>query len=301
MRISYLREFVELAYRLNFSLAARMLNTTQSTLSKHVLALEKECGADLFARSGAQMRLTQEGQALFEGALEIIASHDATLDRIASLKKTPPIKVGGLYRNLHVMRFLDAIAARKKGCEPPLAIGYSDAHHRPFVEQVEKGELDVAFTILERNAVLPAGLEVLHLFDDPLVAIVTEGHPLAERDEVALEDIDGRVMLAPDGTYAIAGATLVRGLFASRGVRPLYRPVFLQAVQDFPTLDITDSILVVERSILQQQPLGGAYRVLPFVEEDACFPFYAVFRADAQDAALQRFVKALKDEAKKGV
>lgn len=299
MRISYLREFVELAYCLNFSEAARMLNTAQSTLSKHVLALEKECGAELLVRSGFQVRLTQEGQALFEGALDTIASHDATLDRIASFKKNPPVRVGGLYRNLHVLRYLNAIVARQKGAEAPMTIGYTDAHHRPFTEQVEKGELDLAFTILEHDFELPEGVERLHLFDDPLVAIVLKSHPLAERDELALEDVDGRTMLAPDGVYAIAGAALVRKLFARRGVRPRYHPVFLQSVQDFPTLDIADDILMVERSIVVQQPLGDEYRVLPFADEEACFPFYAVFRTGGRSAALERLVGALKEEAGK--
>lgn len=299
MQISYLREFVELAYCLNFSEAARMQNTAQSTLSKHVLSLEKECGADLFVRSGSQMRLTQEGRALFEGALDIIAAHDATLDRIASFKRNPPVKVGGLYRNLHVLRFLNAIVARQKGAEPPLTIGYSDAHHRPYAEQVKRGELDLAFTILERGAALPEGLECMHLFDDPLVVIVMEDHPLAGREKLALEDIDGRGMLSPDGGYAIAGAALVRRLFARRGVRPLYHPVFLQAVQDFPTLDIADNILMVEQSIVAQQPLGDEYRVLPIADADACFPFFAVFRADGRGDALERLLEALKTEAGK--
>ncbi|WP_080800140.1 LysR family transcriptional regulator [Arabiibacter massiliensis] len=299
MHISYLKEFVELVYCLNYSEASRNLNTAQSTLSKHVLALERECGAELLVRSSAQVRLTQEGQALFEGALDIIDAHDRTLERIAELKKDPPITVGGLYRNPHLVRIVNAILNRQRENGSPLGVRYDNSRQRPFVELVENGTLDVAFTMMEHGAEPPEGLAALHLFDDPLVAIMMKDHPLADRASLQVGDLDKQKLLSPDGVYAIAGAKIARKLFASKGAQPIYRPVFLQSVQDFPTLDIADNLLVVERSLQQQQPLTDDHRVLPFDDEDACFPFYAVYRQEPRSQAIARFVEELEEEARR--
>lgn len=299
MHISHLREFVELVRCLSFSEAARNLNTAQSTLSKHVLALEKECGAEVLTRSSAQVRLTQEGQALFEGAIDIIETHDRTLERIAALKRNPPIVVGGLYRNAHILRFVTSIVNRQRKSGTPLTLSYRNLHHRPYVEMLQKGELDVAFTMQEHDANLPAGIDRIHLFDDPLVAIMAKDHPLADNETLVLEDIDHQSMLSPDGGYAIAGAELARKIFASKGVRPLYRPVFIQSAQDFPTLDIADNILVVEESIQKQQPQSEGSCTLPFADAEACFPFYALFRADERTGAIGFFLDALEEEARR--
>ena len=299
MHISHLREFVELVYCLSFSEAARNLNTAQSTLSKHILALEKECGADLLIRSSAEVRLTQEGRALFEGAIDTIEAHDRTLARIAALKRNPPIVVGGLYRNAHILKFVATIAKQRRDDGEPFAIGYGDLHHRPYSEQLQQGELDVAFAIRAHDACLPPGIGGIHLFDDPLVAVMSKSHPLANRNALSLCDIDRQNMLAPDGAYALAGAEIARRLLAGKGAQPIYRPVFLQSIYDFPTLDIADNILIIERSAWEQQPRTSEYRALPFIEEEACFPFYALFREDPPDGPIALFLRALAEEARR--
>ena len=48
MEIAVLREFVSLAENLNFSTTAKRLFITQSTLSRHIAALEHELGCRLF-------------------------------------------------------------------------------------------------------------------------------------------------------------------------------------------------------------------------------------------------------------
>lgn len=298
MHFSYLREFIEIVFCRNFSEAARKLNTAQSTLSKHVLALEKECGAELLVRSSAHVRLTPEGRILFEEATDIIEAHDRALRRIADLKQCPPIMVGGLYLNTHILGFISSITAQQKKLGKPLSLRYSDDHRRSFVDLVRDGSLDVAFTMLDHETPLPKGVEVLHLFDDPLVSIMADDHPLARKDAIALADFDQRKMLSPAGSYSIAGAELARALFARHGVQPIYNSVFLESIHEFPTLDIADNLLILEQSIQKQQPLTDAYRVLPFVDEDACFPFYALYRTGTRPESLARFLTALEEEAR---
>ena len=57
MDLAYIREFVALASSLSFSETAEQMHISQSALSRHIQALEKELGEPLFIRSTRKMRI----------------------------------------------------------------------------------------------------------------------------------------------------------------------------------------------------------------------------------------------------
>ena len=59
MDISYFNEFVVLAETRNFWAASERLFIGQSSLSKHIKAMEKELGAPLFARTSRRVQFRQ--------------------------------------------------------------------------------------------------------------------------------------------------------------------------------------------------------------------------------------------------
>ena len=68
MDIEYLREYLAVADDLSLTVAARRLHTTQSTLSKHMAALEQDMGADLLRRVRNGVELTPAGAVLYRHA-----------------------------------------------------------------------------------------------------------------------------------------------------------------------------------------------------------------------------------------
>ena len=62
MNSSYLNEFLVVVRHMNFTAAAKYLNLTQSSLSKHMAALEKEFGCTLFKRNLQGIELTSQGR-----------------------------------------------------------------------------------------------------------------------------------------------------------------------------------------------------------------------------------------------
>jgi DNA-binding transcriptional LysR family regulator len=67
----HLREFVTLAKCGSFTNAARELHLTQSALSKHIAALEREFDVALFVRDRVGVKLTRAGDTLLKKALQI--------------------------------------------------------------------------------------------------------------------------------------------------------------------------------------------------------------------------------------
>lgn len=71
MNIDYLKEFVVLADNGSFSRAAEVLFLSQSSLSKHIKALEQELDVLLFRRTTRCLELTEEGEVFLTYARRI--------------------------------------------------------------------------------------------------------------------------------------------------------------------------------------------------------------------------------------
>src|SRR5262249_48737044 len=65
--------FVRVAETGSFSKVARQSNTTQSSISKQVAALERELDAKLLTRTTRSLALTEEGARYFEQARRLVA------------------------------------------------------------------------------------------------------------------------------------------------------------------------------------------------------------------------------------
>lgn len=89
MELSHLHEFVALARIGNFTETAKALHITQSTLSKHIAALEREFGCDLLIRSREGSVLTVQGELLRTRAADILAAIDKTRTEMAALATAP--------------------------------------------------------------------------------------------------------------------------------------------------------------------------------------------------------------------
>ena len=77
MDIEYLREFIKLAEERNFSRAARSLFISQSTLSKHIAALEEELGVDVVNHALHGFELTEMGTYVLDESKRIVSIYDA--------------------------------------------------------------------------------------------------------------------------------------------------------------------------------------------------------------------------------
>ena len=72
MELSFLQDFVVLAETQKFSAAAQKLHISQSTLSRHIQALEAELGCVLFHRTTRDMELSAYGTLYLPYARKIL-------------------------------------------------------------------------------------------------------------------------------------------------------------------------------------------------------------------------------------
>ena len=87
MDIKHLAEFVALAETGNYLETADNLFISQSTLSKHIMALEKELGVSLFERTTRKIHLSTEGETFLPYALKIVRLQEEAANVLSAHSK----------------------------------------------------------------------------------------------------------------------------------------------------------------------------------------------------------------------
>src|SRR3954449_8311935 len=207
MDLRRLDVFRAVAAHRSFSAAALALNYTQSSVSQHVTNLERELGVSLLDRSARPVALTQAGELVLRHAEDLLG-RAASIERdLAGLAQgeTGQLRLGGFYTAWAT--FMPAAVAAYSRERPRVQLELRQLEPEPAIRRLRAGELDLA--VVYRFIGVPDDLdddrlERTHLADDPLSVALPAGHPLAERDEIALADLaDERwVSPPPDAPYS---------------------------------------------------------------------------------------------------
>lgn len=88
-KVEAMRMFVRVVESRSFSQAARDLNLSQPTVSKHVAALEARLGTQLLARNPRTLAVTPAGQDYYEAAVRILQDLDSIEERVLEGQSAP--------------------------------------------------------------------------------------------------------------------------------------------------------------------------------------------------------------------
>lgn len=205
MDVQTIREFIVFSRYLNFSKAAGQLNMAQPTLSSHMAALEREVGFGLIDRD-KRLSLTPAGKRFCADAERIMREIDSMLEacrsiserRAGTLTVERPIRVGGIAREF------DQLMLQFQKAHPEIAVNKQTSNGLSLAEMLESGHIDIAFVINASEGMLGAKLaskvESLPAPDrkrGPYYLWMDKSHPLANRDLVKLEDLEGCYFLIP--------------------------------------------------------------------------------------------------------
>ncbi len=101
-----IRSFTRVVQNGSFSAVAKELNTSQSTISKRIAALEARLGSQLLARTSRKLTLTQAGSAFYERCEAILNDLDEAESLASSLQAGPKgvlrVSVPTVFGRLHI-------------------------------------------------------------------------------------------------------------------------------------------------------------------------------------------------------
>jgi DNA-binding transcriptional LysR family regulator len=216
-----IRVLCEVAVQGSFSAAADALGLTQSAVSQHIAALERQAGLPLVERGTRPAALTDAGHALVRHGRAVTAHLDSAEQELAEIggRRGSRLRFGSFPTALTT--FVPPALARLRRELPATALTVVDDHMQGLLPRLTDGELDLA-VIFEHQPVggtTTGPFGRVHLFDDPFQVVLPHGHPVGVgRDAVDLADLAEETWIG--GRPGSAWFTIVRHSCRAAGFDP---------------------------------------------------------------------------------
>ena len=193
MNIQQLRYVVAIANSGTFREAAEKMYVSQPSLSISVRDLEKELGFKIFRRTSSGTFLTRRGMEFYEKAQELVKGFDVFQNQ---------------YANPEEEKDEFSIASQHYDFLPPTITTFSQRYpdYKNFrifesttvqiLDEVAQGHSEIGIIYLNnqnqkgiKQRVEKLGLEVIELIPFQTHIYLREGHPLAKKKELVMEDL----------------------------------------------------------------------------------------------------------------
>lgn len=193
MNIQQLRYVVAIANSGTFREAAEKMYVSQPSLSISVRDLEKELGFKIFRRTSSGTFLTRRGMEFYEKAQELVKGFDVFQNQ---------------YANPEEEKDEFSIASQHYDFLPPTITAFSQQYpeYKNFrifesttvqiLDEVAQGHSEIGIIYLNNQnqkgimqRIEKLGLEVIELIPFQTHIYLREGHPLAKKKELVMEDL----------------------------------------------------------------------------------------------------------------
>lgn len=187
MDIERLKYFLDLTVTLNFSETAERLFTTQSNISKHIIALEKELNTTLFNREHRKITLTKAGQALLPYAEKILSDYSSLQNALQPYKesKTTILKIGAI--PVMVNYNVTGLIADFHKTYPDILLDVKEVESINLLTELNEGNCDIAYIrIFEMNNEKYEKITVEH---DQFAVVLPVNHLLSKKNLISLAEL----------------------------------------------------------------------------------------------------------------
>lgn len=308
MNVEHLREFVALARTRNFTQTARELSLAQSTLSKHMAALESELGFSLLDRAGGVVALTEPGKAILESTIFALEALDKGVLRARLLARSGslPVRIGGYLQISSITSWIYRTETIARASEPSLRVSLYAPHTTDYMpDSARDGALDllarnvVDLAVIEGPVAFPEleGFGHAHVFDEPVVFFAPSTSSLASRDVVRMDDLRGRHFVGSLNYPQFQDR--IRELCCAYGFAPEFGIKMADTFNEFMRSDDPDEVYFLSASgaaRVPEPPFSPLVR-LAMDEPDAYSPVYLAWNEPVARPEVQAFVDAARPGA----
>ena len=254
MSIQKYMAFVKTAECGSFTRAARLLNYSQSGVSRMISDLEQEWKVVLLERGKAGVRLTGDGQKLLPHAQRLCLEYETLRMEVDALNglQSGLIRIGTF--SSVATHWLPGIIRAFREDYPNIEYELLLGDYTEIEGWVEEGQVDCGFLRLP----VRSELETIFLEQDRLLAVLPEGHPLARLERLPVAALYGEpFLLLEKGARAE-----VSEIFARCGLTPDVR---FTTWDDYAIMSMVESglgVSILPELILRRIPYRLAVREL---------------------------------------
>ena len=187
MNIEYISEFAVLAQVGNYLEASNLLYISQSSLSKHIQAMERELDVKLFKKTHHGVELTQAGADFYAYACSVLPAYHAELAKLKSYDRrgASPLNVGALPL-VDEYGISDSFSSYWVA-HPDVQIEYYERSQGNLVDKLQRRRLDLA--LLRLDLLDTDAFAYTPLVRDELIVVCPASSELARRRAVKIAEL----------------------------------------------------------------------------------------------------------------
>ncbi|KTT24486.1 transcriptional regulator [Pseudomonas oryzihabitans] len=293
MELRQLRYFCVLAKTLNFTRAAELLHIAQPPLSRQIQQMEDELGVVLIER-GRPLKLTEAGRFFNEQAAQLLEQFErscADTRRMSEASKRF-LSIGFAPSTLYG-QLPDLI--RRLRSHGDIELNLAELITLQQVEALKRGRIDIGFG---RILIEDAAIVQFVLREDPLVAVLPEGHPLLATP-VSLAQLAQEPFILYPGSPRPSYADHILKLFANQGltIHVAQTPNELQTAIGLVAAGVGVTLVPASVQRLHRDDIGYT----PLLDSQATSPIVVSYRAGDRSAMLLEVLAELEELAPKVV
>lgn len=293
MNLNQLEYFICAAETLNFTKAARKCFISQTAMTQQIKSLEKIIGTPLFVRDKHHVELTTAGKVYLKEARAIIDRSDAAmrLARMASEGEHGEIKVG--YISGFGTSDCSEILRRFHTSYPNINISILRDTMSGLLSALEKGDCDVVFTIAPPERLL-RNFEHKYVKNYPVMAVLNEGHPLAEKSVVRYSDLreENFIIMQPNARVKEEMEEMVL-IYERGGFVPKVTALEQEPETIMLMISIGMGISIMPEYIVRLQHNSPDLRIIPIVRDDGSaetLNFEMVWSRECKNPTLEKML-----------
>lgn len=201
METKYLFEFVALAENGNYWQTSSDLFISQSSLSKHIMALERELGVKLFDRTTRRVRLSPEGELFLPYAAKVtqlMAEYSAVSENRRKMRRNV-VSIASTSQMTHYRTITDALAHYKRNhldCRLDIII----EPHKNLKNALLQHKTDFIWIGESEDEFKNTDVTRIPFLVEPMVAVFSQKHPLSRTKSISLDVLDGQDIIIQDNS-----------------------------------------------------------------------------------------------------
>jgi DNA-binding transcriptional LysR family regulator len=202
--------FLCVSKKLNFTEAANEISLSQSSVSKHIMRLEKELGVKLFNRNTKNVSLTIPGREFLDHAETLMDEYYNSLRKISAYKNLYSLNIGSI-DHLRKVGLTTPIATFLEKF-PHISINLEQSDTIRLVNLLLSCKIDLA---LIAHIIYPFSshtnisdyyldnYELHTIVEDEYYLSVNIDNPLSNRDTITWKDLDNEKLIILDNTFSL--------------------------------------------------------------------------------------------------
>jgi DNA-binding transcriptional LysR family regulator len=220
MDMRQLRYFKVVAEELNFTRAAQRLHITQPPLTRQIQALEHGLGVELFVRKSQGVELTAAGMSLLADARNLASLVEQSTERAQMAGRGDAGRLDIGFFGTAAFDVLPRILAAYREAHPGVKLVLHPGQTPIQVPALRQGRVAVVF---ERQLPHEPDIATELVAQERIVVALPQGHRLARRASVSVEDLRDEPMVLPESSSPQVMGMAVR-VFRAHGLVPTEGP-----------------------------------------------------------------------------